>query len=68
MGKRVYDVPDMHCEHCKKKIAAALKAAGAGFFGCKVSLEERTVTVSKDEIDVPKVLADTGYTATLRQA
>ena len=33
-----------------------------------VSLEERTVTVSKDEIDVPKVLADAGYTATLRQA
>ena len=48
MGKRVYDVPDMHCEHCKKKIAAALKAAGAGFFGCKVSLEERTVTEETD--------------------
>lgn len=31
MGKRVYDVPDMHCEHCKKKSPRRSRLPGPDF-------------------------------------
>lgn len=39
---RKISVPDMHCEHCVKRISNALTAAKLNF---SVSLEEKTVSI-----------------------
>lgn len=58
------NVPDMHCEHCVKRINDALSAAGLDF---SVSLEAKTVTINGCEHCAAKAideLDDLGFTAT----
>jgi len=41
----VLSVPDMHCEHCVKRITDVLNDASVPF---SISLEEKTVTIEND--------------------
>ena len=42
----VLSVPDMHCEHCVKRITDTLNAVNVPF---TISLEEKKVTIENDE-------------------
>ena len=55
-------VPDMHCEHCVKRIDTALSSVGISF---EVSLENKTVTVDGCENCLKTALSeieDLGFT------
>lgn len=51
----VLNVPDMHCEHCVKRISDALTAAGIGF---AVSLADKTVSIEGDEKVVAAAISE----------
>ncbi len=58
-------VPDMHCEHCVKRINAALSEAGIKF---SVDLNEKTVTVDGCDHCLKTALSeleDLGFTPTV---
>ncbi|MDI9388518.1 MAG: cation transporter [Synergistota bacterium] len=64
MGKFVFSVPDISCNHCKMRISKALEAAGVKEF--EVSVEEKRVTAeAEDAASVKAVIEDAGYDATL---
>ncbi len=64
MGKFVFSVPDISCNHCKMRISKALEAAGVKEF--EVSVEEKRVTAeAEDAASVQSVIEDAGYDATL---
>jgi copper chaperone len=48
-------VPAIHCDHCKSSIEGALGGL-EGVSSAEVSVEEKTVTVSFDEVAVPMAL------------
>ena len=55
-------VPDMHCEHCVKRIDTALKGEGINY---SISLENKTVTINGCEHCKQRslfVLEDLGFT------
>lgn len=52
-------VIDMNCEHCVKKIAAALDKAG---IDAEICLEEKTIAIDpEDRSEAQKALAAAGY-------
>lgn len=55
-----YKVPEIHCEHCVKRIKKALSELSADF---SVSLENKTVTISGDHETIVAILEDLGFTA-----
>lgn len=59
---RVYDVPEISCDHCKESIEGALDGV-AGVDRAQVDVEARTVTVAGDVDDavVRSSLEDIGY-------
>ena len=64
MGKFVFSVPDISCNHCKMRISKALEAAGVKEF--EVSVESKKVTAeAQDAAKVQAVIEDAGYDATL---
>ena len=64
MGKFVFSVPDISCNHCKMRISKALEAAGVKEF--EVSVEEkRAPAEAEDAASVKAVIEDAGYDATL---
>ncbi len=50
-------VPDMHCEHCVKRIDTALSEAGIKY---AISLEDKTVTVDGCEHCLKTALTELG--------
>jgi copper chaperone len=63
--KKIYRVPDVSCNHCKRAIEAALGAL-AGVADVDVHVEEKTVVIDFDEAVVAETailaaLAEEGY-------
>lgn len=62
----VLNVPDMHCEHCVKRITDALNAAGLTF---TVSLDDKTVAIDGCENCVKTAISeldDLGFEASVK--
>jgi len=55
-----WNVPEMHCENCVKRINNALGALGVKF---SVSLENKTVSAEGDKAAVVSALDDLGFSA-----
>lgn len=48
MTNKIFDVPDIHCDHCASSIEGAVDAI-EGVERVKVQIEERTVDVTYDD-------------------
>lgn len=58
---RKLNVPDMHCQHCVKRIKDALDTAG---ISSEIDLAEKTVAVSEDKVKKTiSILDDLGFDA-----
>jgi copper chaperone len=51
MTNQVFNVPDIHCDHCATSIEGAVGAI-AGVEKVKVQIEDRTVDVTYDDASV----------------
>ncbi len=51
MTNQVFNVPDIHCDHCASSIEGAVGAI-VGVEKVKVQIEERTVDVTYDDASV----------------
>lgn len=51
MTNQVFNVPDIHCDHCASSIEGAVGAI-EGVEKVKVQIEERTVDVTYDDVSV----------------
>jgi copper chaperone len=51
MTNQVFNVPDIHCDHCASSIEGAVGAI-EGVEKVKVQIEERTVAVTYDDASV----------------
>lgn len=63
-----FDVPEIHCDHCKSSIEGAVGPVG-GVRSVAVDLEGRTVTVEHDTAaapvgDLTTVIEEQGYDVT----
>ena len=59
--EKVFLVEGMMCEHCSKRVIAALEALG---YDVKVDLGKGQVTVSKNEVnesDIKNAIEDLGF-------
>lgn len=57
MTSQVFNVPDIHCDHCATSIEGAVGAI-EGVENVKVQIEERTVEVTYDDgsVDVAEIV------------
>ena len=51
MTNRVFNVPDIHCDHCASSIEGAVGSI-EGVEKVKVQIEDRTVEVTYDDVSV----------------
>ncbi|HOK23387.1 MAG TPA: heavy-metal-associated domain-containing protein [Candidatus Hydrothermia bacterium] len=62
MAKYKIEIPDMHCNHCKMKIDAALREAGERDF--EINVEHKVLIIETDNLDtVLGKLENIGYPA-----
>lgn len=51
MTNQIFNVPDIHCDHCASSIEGAVGAI-EGVEKVKVQIEDRTVDVTYDDVSV----------------
>ncbi|MCS7232855.1 MAG: heavy-metal-associated domain-containing protein [Synergistetes bacterium] len=60
--KYILKVPNISCDHCKKRIAKALEELGLKDFN--ISVEEKKIELNTENIEpILKKLSDIGYPA-----
>jgi copper chaperone len=65
MGTATYDVPGMHCDHCKRAVEQELGHV-PGVRSVAVDLETKTVVVEGDDLDdgaLRAAIDEAGYEA-----
>lgn len=56
---KILKVEEMHCENCVRRISFSFEAEGLKF---EINLEERTVSVEEDKVDLAiDLLDDLGF-------
>ena len=66
MSRYTFSVPDMTCDHCKKRISKALESAGLREY--TVDVEKKTVVVEALDAEAPrKAIEEAGYDSALQK-
>lgn len=56
-------IPDMTCEHCRKRIIAAVDAAGGKVDSLDLESKQVVVTIAKSWEELVALIDEAGYTA-----
>lgn len=56
-------IPDMTCEHCKKRITAAVDAAGGKVDSLDLESKQVILTISRSWDELVALIDEAGYTA-----
>lgn len=56
-------IPDMVCEHCKKRITETIETAGGIVDSLDLESKRVTVTIDLSPIELVALISEAGYTA-----
>lgn len=60
-------IPDMTCEHCKKRITETVVAAGGRVDSLDLETKKVTITIDLPIDKLVELIDDAGYTAQVRE-